>query len=207
MRVRQRELGIILLIFGLSELTANSDARELVAELEFVWDQIKNNSITSSKESGGSSPPRPVDTRQFSRSQSGGKDGPMRILSPMSQDEDSEPPIDPDIYNDPEDEPDKKNKRWKAQVEAAMVKMTAEMAALREQIATGREWRTRKTKTIGAWLAWFFWVVLRHVAIDMTVLAAVLFWLRKKKDRRFEDLVRESLKLLREYLRQYLPAR
>lgn len=126
----------------------------------------------------------------------------------MSQDDESEQPLEEDDENNYEDgEDNKKSSKWRSQVEAAMVKMTAEMAALREQIATGREWRTKKRQTISAWLSWIVWIALRHLLIDTVLLAAVLFWMRKRKDRRLEDLVRAALKLLREYARQYLPAR
>jgi hypothetical protein len=43
--------------------------------------------------------------------------------------------------------------------------------------------------------------------VDVVVLGIVLIWLRKRKDRRVEDLVREGLKIGREYVRKILPAR
>jgi hypothetical protein len=196
-----------------------SDARELVAELEFVWDQIKNNSASSS----GSSPGRRVPSyhsqpRQFARPQSG-NDGPMRVLSPMSQDDEAERESERrlghnDEYDDDEDDEfvdgEKKNKntkKWRKTVEQALVKMTAEIAALREQIATGREYQGRKRRSLGRWIAWLIWLVVRHLLADMVVLCIVLVWLRRRKDRRIEDLVREALKIGREYIRKILPPR
>ncbi|TVY21416.1 Autophagy-related protein 37 [Lachnellula arida] len=195
--------------------TMHRDARELVAELEFVWDQIKNNSASSS----GSSPGRRVpsyttQTRPFQQPLSG-DDGPMRVLRPMSEAErDSERRLgyndgyeeDDDEHNDGEKK-DEKTGRWRKTVEQALVKMTAEIAALREQIATGREYQGKKRKSFGRWVAWFLWLAIRHFTIDMVVLGIVLLWLRKRKDRRVEDLVRAGLKIGREYARNILPPR
>jgi hypothetical protein len=200
-------------------MQGNSDARELVAELEFVWDQIKNNSASSS----GSSPGRGVPSyttqpRQFQRPQSG-DDGPMRVLSPMSQDDEAEreserrlgynDEYDEDEFNDrdPPEKRDKKTKRWRRTVENALVKMTAEIAALREQIATGREYQEKKRRSLGRWLAWLVWAALSHFLVDVVVLGIVLLWLRRRRDRRVEDLVREGMRIGREYVRRILPPR
>jgi hypothetical protein len=114
---------------------------------------------------------------------------------------------DNDEYNDGEKKGDKKTKRWRRTVEQALVKMTAEIAALREQIATGREYQGRRRRSFGRWLGWLMWAVVRHFLVDVVVLGIVLLWLRKRKDRRVEDLVREGLKIGREYVRKILPAR
>jgi hypothetical protein len=202
---------------GLLMREGNRDARELVAELEFVWDQIKNNSASSS----GSSPGRRVpsyttQTRQFQQPLLG-EDGPMRVLSPMSQDDAAERESERKLgYNngyEEEDEyddggkKDKKTGRWRRTVEQALVKMTAEIAALREQIATGREYQGKKRKSFGRWVAWFLWLAIRHFLVDMAILGIVLLWLRKRKDRRVEDLVRAGLRIGREYVRKILPPR
>jgi hypothetical protein len=102
---------------------------------------------------------------------------------------------------------DNKTRKWRKSIEQALVKMTAEVAALREQINTGREWQGRKSRSLGSWIAWFLWLVVRHALVDGFLLGMVLLWLRKRKDRRFEDLVRQGLKIGREYLRMILPAR
>ncbi|KAE8449764.1 hypothetical protein EG329_007539 [Mollisiaceae sp. DMI_Dod_QoI] len=196
--------------------STTADARALVDELEFVWDQIKNNSASSSNSSPGrrgvasyTSQPR-----QFQAPLSG-NDGPMRVLSPMSQDDEAEQESERrlDVYDEYDDDEhndgkgDKKTKRWRRTVEQALVKMTAEIAALREQIATGREYQGKKRRSFGRWVAWFIWIVVRHFLVDMVLLGIVLLWLRKRKDRRIEDLVREALKIGREYIRKILPPR
>lgn len=188
-----------------------------MAELEFVWDQIKNNSASSSGSSPGrrvpdyTSQPQP---RQFQQPRPG-TEGPMRVLAPMSQDDEEERDsghLGLDVYDDDHsyneaDKKDKKTRKWRRTIEQAIVKMTAEIAALREQIATGREYQGRKRKSLGRWLAWLVWWCVRHFMVDMVVLGIVLLYLRRRKDRRVEDLVRAGLKIGREYVRMVVPAR
>ncbi|RDW88101.1 hypothetical protein BP6252_00133 [Coleophoma cylindrospora] len=191
------------------------DARELVAELEFVWDQIKNNSASSS----GSSPGRGVPAyttqpRQFQPALPG-TEGPMRVISPMSQDDEAERESERRLgYNDGDNveyedtqDPRRQTRNWQSKIEKTMVKMTAEIAALREQIATGREFRDRKRRTWTNWLGWFFWISLKHALIDVALLGFVLLWFRRRKDRRLEDLVRDWLRAGRQRLREILPTR
>jgi hypothetical protein len=193
-----------------------SDARELVAELEFVWDQIKNNSASSSGSSPGEGLPSYTTPRQFQQPRSG-TDGPMRVLRPMSENDEVERKSLRGLYNENYDDIDddefdgeekhKKTKSWRRTVEQALVKMTAEIAALREQISTGREYQGKRRRSLGKWVTWFLWLVFRHLFVDFIVLGIVLLWLRKRKDRRLEDLFREALKIGREYARKILPPR
>ena len=197
-------------------MQGDSDARALVDELEFVWDQIKNNSASSSGSSPGRGgvPSYTTQPRQFQQPLSG-NDGPMRVLSPMSQDDEAERESGRRMgYNDEFDEvgyegdgKEKKTKKWRKNVEEALVKMTAEIAALREQIATGREYQGRRARSLGTWVAWLIWIAVRHFLVDLVVMGILLLWLRRRKDRRIEDLVREGLRIGREYLRKILPAR
>jgi hypothetical protein len=173
----------------------------LVEELEFVWNQIKNNSPTSSNSSPRRSGNAFSQPRQFTKPQSG-NDGPLRVLSPMSQDDEAEILSEKNIQRE-----DHSEARWRRKVEAAMVKMTAEMAALREQISSGREWKGRQRNTVSAWLSWLVFTALRHFFVDAILLGVLLYWMRKRKDRRFEDLVREGLRICREYARRLLPSR
>ncbi|KAJ2996949.1 hypothetical protein NUW58_g801 [Xylaria curta] len=181
------------------------DALELVAELEFVWNQIKSNSPSSSNSSpkGRSSfnHPRPL------KNTSSETEEPMRILRPMSEADTAE-----HQYRDKqgdEDEGDYINKgdRWSRKVEGALVRLSAEVAALREQITTGREWRAKKERRIPAQIGWGFWLVAKHFAIDICILAVLLIWMRRRKDRRLEDHVRAILRVAREYVSKVLPSR
>ncbi|RDL38213.1 uncharacterized protein BP5553_02553 [Venustampulla echinocandica] len=178
--------------------STTADARELVAELEFVWDQIKNNSASSPDSSPRREPPAySAQPRSFQQPRSG-TDGAMRVLSPMSEDDEAERHSerrigyngehgDNDDFNDGEDN-DQTPKKWRKTVEQALVKMTAEIAALREQITTGREYQGRRQRSLGRWFAWLLWLVVRHFFVDVVVLGIVLLWMRKRKDRRVEDL-------------------
>lgn len=153
--------------------------------------------------------------RQFQQPLSG-NDGPLRILSPMSQDDEAEMrserqlgynnEFNEDEYND-EGKMDRGAKRWQGKVELALVKMTAEIAALREHIATGREYQGRKRRTPARWVGWLLWLAIRHLTVDLVLLGIMLLWLRRRKDRRIEDLVRQGLEIAREYLRMILPGR
>jgi hypothetical protein len=141
----------------------------------------------------------------------------MKVLSPMSE-EDAESrghvrrliegrDSDDDGSGSDGSLPHNRSGNWRRNVEQSLVKMTAELAALREQIATGREWKTRKRRTVGAWVAWGLGWAVRQVATDAVLLVLVLLWLRKRKDRRVEDVVREYLHAVRERIRRVVPAR
>lgn len=131
----------------------------------------------------------------------------MKVLSPMSEDDAAE-----QEYRERQDDGDdgeyvKKGDRWSRKVERALVRLSAEVAALREQITAGREWRSKKEKSFTAWASWILWIVTKHLAVDIVILGIVLIWMRKRKDRRLEDHVRAMLKLGREYARKILPSR
>lgn len=188
-----------------------------------MWDQIKNNSPSSSNSSparrGGvlsTSSYTGPQVRQFQQPLSG-NDGPMRVLSPMSQDDEAERESEEQQQiaageYEGEEEPPEENKeknpgRWRKTVEQALMRMTAEVAALREQIATGREYQGRRARSFGSWVAWLVWLAMRHFLIDMLLLGFALLWLRRRKDRRIEDLVRQIFRIGREYVRKILPER
>jgi hypothetical protein len=245
------------------------DSRELVAELEFVWDQVKSNVPSSSSSSplqtlshsgmhvppgypqlGGSS------RLEHRRGDTEDDDGPLQIKSPMSQSEeeleDEEEEIDreefvdaPDSQYNPNAEdvdvgvqkdsnltrrsPQPENtptpaprmrsllpqsipmptftsapaaegphesaadKKWRARIEQALVKMTAEVAALREQLEARRLFshspHYRLFRGIWRWA----WASLKHVAVDMLMLGVVLLFMRRKNDRRLEAAIRVLL--------------
>ncbi|KAI1381433.1 acyl-CoA binding protein [Hypoxylon crocopeplum] len=180
------------------------DGKGLVAELEFVWDQIKNNTPSSSNGS-------PKDTsftepRRFQQPMSG-TEGPMKVLSPMSEDDAAEQEYREKQGDEDDGEYVKKGDKWSRKVERALVRLSAEVAALREQITAGREWRSKKERTLTAWASWILWIITKHLAIDLVVLGIVLLWMRRRKDRRLEDHVRSMVKLGREYARKILPSR
>lgn len=128
----------------------------------------------------------------------------------MSEEDEAEQDYQRRIAADePEDDGEyvKRGDRWSKKMERAIVRLSAEIAALREQITTGREWRSKKERSFGAWVSWLLWVVTKHIVIDSFILAFVLLWMRRKKDRRLEDHVRAALMIGREYVRKVLPSR
>ena len=276
------------------------EARELVAELEFVWDQIKFNSSSSS----ASSPLNTVGVPPLSRSAYGSiagrlaqedydrpdrrddRDSRLRVLSPMSQpeeeeyyrrrrgsdenhkdggnedeDEDDEEfeeardslyeERDQDDHDDPDhassnsntnththtdvsshhrpkhrrnpasgisidssgnglphsrhphSAPASKDSRWRRRVEQALTKMTAEIAAVREQMEA-RSIAHRRRSGLFAWVKWMIWVAVRQILVDIAMLGMLLIWMRLRGDRRVEHrlktgwaAVKARLKLLR----------
>ncbi|KAF2118794.1 acyl CoA binding protein-domain-containing protein [Lophiotrema nucula] len=218
------------------------DSRELVAELEFVWDQVKSNVPSSSSSSPlqtlGSlglhmPPPYPGlgssgASRNFKPSPDA-DDGPLQVRSPMSQSEEEleeeqgEEFVDaPDSQYNPDShgadagvqadlQPPSPSKalvkpspappladspteqKWRKRVEHALVKMTAEVAALREQLESRRLFSHSQRYRFFRSLLRFIWGSLKHIAIDFIILGLILLWMRRKKDRRLEGAVRVLL--------------
>jgi hypothetical protein len=136
----------------------------------------------------------------------------MKVLSPMSEQDEAELRSQQQMereYEEEEAETQHNNGsgRWQRKVERAITNLSAEVAALREQITTGREWRAKKEKNLTAWFGWIVWAVTKHLLVDFVLLAIVLLWMRRRKDKRLEDLVRAALQITREYVRKVLPSR
>ncbi|KAF2688927.1 hypothetical protein K458DRAFT_331584 [Lentithecium fluviatile CBS 122367] len=241
------------------------DSRELVAELEFVWDQVKSNVPSSSSSSplqtlGSMGLHMPPNYGQLGSGAGKGKDraeqvegddggGPLQIKSPMSQSEedleDDEAEIEREEFVDAPDSqynPATENvgvqtnltpqepipyatssipprpsllpnpfftplsaqpprppadsaadQKWRKRVEAALVKMTAEVAALREQLESRRLF-SHSPRYIFFRSIWrVVWGSFKHIAIDIVILGVVLLWMRRKKDRRLEGAIRVLL--------------
>jgi len=229
-RTEAKRRYVEALIETMHKYASTPDALELVAELEFVWNQVKSNSGSSSSEwssRNSGTPAAQTEQRPQQQGFGGGKgvitsvirrfrspvsgaDGPMKVLSPMSEPDESEQRL-AELADQGEDESspdfarrhDKRSKR----MERAIVRLSAEIAALREQIATGREWKTKKARGPAAWAKWAFWGVAKHASIDLFILVLILIWMRKRKDRRFEDHVRGLFRLGREYIGKIIPSR
>ena len=209
-------------VAALTELGDTRDARELVSELEFVWDQIKSN-----VPSWVSSPPSPpsgslglVALQRSSYTETGNAaDAGLRVMSPMSQDDEAE--IGDETFNEARegeyDEGDgqdrtaamlnkaeARNRKWRRRVEQALVKMTVELAAMREQMERQRLQAARRRRNIWAWIVWLLSYTFRHLLVDAALLGMVLLWMRRKGDRSLEHglwsisvLVRDKLRKLR----------
>jgi acyl-CoA-binding protein len=221
-RTEAKRRYVEALIETMHKYANTPNALELVAELEFVWNQVKSNTPSAAGSSSGQSGPTAGEQRSGSGSgiiaspvvrrfqpPASGSEGPMKVLSPMSEEDESERRV-AELAEQAEDDPSeysRRNDKRSKRMERAIVRLSAEIAALREQIATGREWRSRKERGVLAWIGWLFWTVTKHVTADIIILLLLLLWMRKRKDRRLEDHVRAILRLAREYIRKILPAR
>jgi hypothetical protein len=78
------------------------------------------------------------------------------------------------------------NRRWRRRVEQALTKMTAEIAAVREQMEA-RALAHRRRSSLWAWLKWLVWVTFRQIIWDLAVLSMLLIWMRVRGDRRLEE--------------------
>lgn len=82
-----------------------------------------------------------------------------------------------------------KDSRWRRRVEQALTKMTAEIAAVREQMEA-RTLAHRRRSSLWAWIKWLLWVALRQIIWDLAMLGALLIWMRMRGDRRVENRLR-----------------
>ncbi|PTU22723.1 hypothetical protein P175DRAFT_0499269 [Aspergillus ochraceoroseus IBT 24754] len=81
------------------------------------------------------------------------------------------------------------SRRWRRRVEQALTKMTAEIAAAREQMEA-RALAHRRRSGVWAWLRWLVWVTLRQIVWDLAVLGMLLIWMRLRRDPRLEEKLR-----------------
>ncbi len=203
------------------------DAKELVSELEYVWDSIKSNQTSLSPSL--SSPSAPVQTHHTGDNndehhpQEQHEQRPMRVLPPNSQDDEDEHDRHRKEVVDDEDEEDdhfddaqegilpddglhsghagavaqhqpRSSSQWRSHVEQALVKLTAETAALREQLQVERRrisdvrvrswWRGRSMADIWAWILRVLWRGFKHLLIDLVVLLAMYAWRWRRRRRR-----------------------
>ena len=204
--------------------TTTPEARELVSELEFVWDQIKSNSVSSSASSPG----------QLARSQGqgvgasygsinpsqrvGGEEvvsAGLRVLRPVSDGDEEEDeieegeefeearhtPLDKEeggIITSQTPDLDVRNRKWRKRIEHTLIKLSTEIAALREQVVAKRIGEGKRRNGVWAWITWLVWVTLRHFAVDLAILGFLVVWARRKGDKRVE----QGLELLLGYVRE-----
>lgn len=94
-----------------------------------------------------------------------------------------------------------RNSPWRRRVEQALTKMTAEIAAVREQMES-RTLASRRRNGALAWLRWILWTVLRQVLWDLAMLGALLIFMRLRGDRRVENRLRSGWSELKAKLGQ-----
>jgi hypothetical protein len=95
---------------------------------------------------------------------------------------------------------DEQDQKWRQRVEQALTKLTAETAAVREQLES-RVLHRQSRSSIWAWIKWLFWSAMRQILWDISLLGILLIWFRLKGDPRLENQVRVALAALRDRLR------
>lgn len=92
---------------------------------------------------------------------------------------------------------DVRNRKWRKKIEYALVKLTTEVAALREQIEAKQIEDGRRRNGLRAWMSWLWWITVRHLVVDLALLGLLVAWGRRKGDQRVE----QGLDLLLQYFR------
>ena len=178
--------------------SGTNEARELINELEFVWDQVKGNpDVDVASSAQGRSKYQesiPVGARSGDRDR-------LRVLRPMSEPEEGE--LDdnnlPDTYREAGEIEGNGIGRshsrsralpgassWQTRVDRALVQMTAEIAALREVVEArgNRLWRKPVGTRPTSWIGWFMsglWALTWRVASDALILGLVVLALRWRR--------------------------
>ncbi|MCJ1399130.1 hypothetical protein MMC11_002332 [Xylographa trunciseda] len=201
--------------------SSTAEARALVAELEFVWDQIRANEASASDHSRSSRPR--ADGPRVDRSPH--RPG-MRLLRPISSGddaslaaEDKDAEEDDGAFEDADDgglvasdrrpsggetDYDVRKRKWRARMERAVVRLGAEVAALREGVEARRGWGEvlgggRRKRGWWAFVTWLLWAVMRHVLIDVVVGLGAVAWVRRGRVRDVLGAwVREARRRVRE---------
>jgi hypothetical protein len=82
---------------------------------------------------------------------------------------------------------------WKKNISASIIKLTAELAAVREQLEARRLFTHTIQFRILRFVTSAIWSSVKHIAIDVIVLGVLLLWLRQKEDQRLESALRVLL--------------
>lgn len=227
------------LIDTMQKYASQSDeSRQLVEELEFVWEQVRSNSQPSG--SDHSSPLHNLERSAYIHSDGqehsqglansaaalgniiGTQD--MRVMSPVSApeeeplDEDRDEFVDAPISQVGEDyhngsdaviggDDDREFRRvparrggastpaytWRKRVEASLMKLTTEIAALREQLESKRYIKNRQQNSVFGWILRLSWWAVQLIVADAVLLWIVIWYLRQRRDRRLEGAIRVLL--------------
>ncbi|KAL8918957.1 MAG: hypothetical protein Q9208_007067 [Pyrenodesmia sp. 3 TL-2023] len=229
-RTAAKRAYISTLITAMHQYASSTpEAKELVAELEFVWDQIKANSNSTSNESSPRGGMAREDERLGmsyaslgdSRRRRIREDEGLRVLRPVS-DEDQEEEYDDENYdgddpgaegepNHPETDPirtrdlDIRNRKWRKRIESALIRTSTELAALREQIeskGTGGRPMYGTGSRPWAWIRWLIWASMRQLLCDAVILGLAYVWAKRMGDQRIEQGLWLVMQALKEHLKE-----
>ena len=169
--------------------SATPEARELVSELEFVWDQIRSNVPSTHSQSYGNRGHLEDDELEMELG--------LGMVSPK--------PYGEEVFMSTGEETEQgpRERAWRGRVEKALAKMATEVAALREQLESRRVEKSRvRAKKAWVWFAWAVWSMARHLVIEAIFWGLVILWMRKRGDRRAEEALKVVGRFVKEGLRE-----
>ncbi len=195
-RLEAKKLYITTLIRSMKTYGSTSpEARELIGELEFVWNQVQSNT----------SPP-PSDTGRERYDGGGGRGGGISLPGTP----DVLPNLVPQVYRTAPPSPavlprldasmmidhdseghfsDSETRRiWRHQVEKALESIRTELASVRESILLPRRRERTLLKIIVTFLGRFTWFTIRAVILDFLVIGGAWLYFRRRGDTRAEEV-------------------
>jgi len=175
--------------------SATPEARELVSELEFVWDQIRSNVASTHRSQSHGNLAATADDEDDELEMELG----LGIVSPKPCGEDAFA----STAEDTAAEHHPRERAWRSRVEKALAGMATEVAALREQLENRRAEKSRaRARKAGVWFAWAVWATARHLVVEAVFWGLVLLWMRKRGDKRAEEALRVVGRFVKEGLRE-----
>ena len=189
-----------------------AESRELISELEFVWEQVKSNSLPSSSSSRhrgfgvGSNQLQNLKpsyaTFPGQSTEVSGNSG-LRLLRPVSERDIGEEGDSDNIDLEPHALRERgqvshvRDRRWRRRIEETLIRVTAEIAALRKQVETNRQSRALHRDGLWRWFTWFLGFAIKHVLIDAVLLTLFMIWSKMKYDGSLGQQLRTILQIVR----------
>lgn len=99
---------------------------------------------------------------------------------------------------------DVRNRKWRKRIEQALMKMTAEIAALREQLeakGVSRGGNRKMGARLWMWMVSIVVATLRHLVFDAMVVGLLVLWVGKR-DERVNSAVGMLAQVLRDRIRR-----
>jgi hypothetical protein len=145
--------------------TSTPEARELIAELSFVWDQIKNITPLQSSSSEEENPSSRSRVRRITSRGEG-----LLELEPRSEESRD---WEGAVFSDGEEESSetRNDKRFRRRINRAIEALRADISGLRDEVEASRPRNGRRGKrdgvilTLGRWIFRFVGVYLRSIAL------------------------------------------